>query len=34
MSEYFPDLKSSGGRVNVELDLSKIAKRLISKLNI
>ena len=26
MSEYFPDPKSSGGRLKVELDLSNYAK--------
>ena len=27
MSEYFPELKSSGGRVKVELDLSNYATK-------
>ena len=27
MSEYFPEPKSSGGRVKVELDLSKYATK-------
>ena len=27
MSEYFSQLKSSGGRVNVELNLSNYAKK-------
>ena len=27
MSEYFSQLKSSGGRVNVELNLSNCAKK-------
>ena len=27
MSEYFPELKSSGGRVTVELDLSNYAAK-------
>ena len=31
MSEYFPELKSSGGRVNVELDLSNYAKANLNK---
>ena len=31
MSEYFPELKSSGGRVNVKLDLSNYATKADSK---